>query len=83
MSTQFFPSETVLPDDYPIYGDYFYLADGKVYRSDWHDVSVAELKKREKFSEVRRCDWRRYNGTSQQIADLESGAVPAGKGTET
>lgn len=62
--------EHVLPDDYPIYGDYFYLADGKVYRSDWHDITVRELKIREKFKEVRRCDWRRFNGTNKQIADL-------------
>jgi hypothetical protein len=66
----FMPSERVLPDDYPIYGDYFYLADGKVYRSDWHGIAVAELKKREKFKEVRSCDWRRYNGTNKQIEDL-------------
>jgi hypothetical protein len=63
-------SETVLPDDYPIYGDYFYLADGKVYRSDHHDITVAELKRREGFKEVRRCDWRRFNGTNRQIAEL-------------
>lgn len=30
---ELFPDETVLPYDYPIYGGYFYLADGKVYRS--------------------------------------------------
>lgn len=65
-----FPDETVLPNDYPIYGDYFYLADGKVYRSDYHDITVAELKRLEKFNEIRRCNWRRFNGTSQQIADL-------------
>lgn len=66
-----FPDETLLPDDYPIYGGYFYLADGMVYRSDWHDVTVAELKGREGFKEVRRCNWRRYNGTNAQIQDLE------------
>lgn len=66
----FMESERVLTDDYPIYGDYFYLADGKVYRSNWHDVTVAELKKREGFKEVRSCDWRRFNGTNQQIEDL-------------
>lgn len=66
----FFENERILPDDYPIYGDYFYLTDGKVYRSNWHDITVAELKKREGFKEVRSCDWRRYNGTNQQIADL-------------
>ena len=69
MATQF-DDETVLPDDYPIYGDYFYLADGKVYRSDWHGITAAELKKREGFKDLRRCNWRRFNGTSQQIADL-------------
>lgn len=73
-----FPDETILPPDYPIYGDYFYLADGKVYKSDWHDVTVRELKAREGFKEVRRCNWRRYNGTAQQIADL-AGAAPEGK----
>lgn len=66
----FLPGETILPDDYPIYGDYFYLVDGKVYRSDWHDVTVSHLKAREGFKEVRKCDWRRYNGTIQQINDL-------------
>jgi len=69
MSTHFI-DEKLLPDDYPVYGDYFYLADGKVYRSDWHDVTVGELKRREGFKEVRTCNWRRYNGTNQQIADL-------------
>ena len=64
------PSEHVLPDDYPVYGDYFYLADGEVYRSDWHGVTVADLKRREGFKEVRSCDWRRFNGTNQQITDL-------------
>lgn len=63
-------NERILPDDYPIYGDYFYLADGKVYRSDWHGITVRELKAREGFKEVRNCDWRRYNGTTKQIEDL-------------
>lgn len=70
--SELFPSERVLPDDYPIYGDYFYLADGKVYRSDWHDITVAQLKRREGFKEVRSCDWRRFNGTNAQIRDLQS-----------
>ncbi len=55
-----FSDETVLPDDYPVYGDYFYLADGKVYRSNWHDITVSELKRREGFKEIRRCNWRRH-----------------------
>lgn len=63
-------NETILEDDYPIYGDYFYLADGKVYRSDYHDITARELKAREGFKELRRCDWRRYNGTNAQIEEL-------------
>lgn len=70
MSSPPMDNEYILPDDYPIYGDYFYLADGKPYRSDWHGITVADLKRREGFKEVRRCDWRRFNGTNQQIADL-------------
>lgn len=26
--------ENLLPDDYPVYGDYLYVCDGKVVRSD-------------------------------------------------
>lgn len=67
---KFFPDERVLEDDYPVYGDYYYLADGRIYRSDWHDVTVAELKKRMGFKEIRRCNWRRFNGTNAQVGDL-------------
>lgn len=48
--------ERVLPDDYPIYGNYLYVADGKVIRSDWHDITAAEFKRREGVTELRRCD---------------------------
>jgi hypothetical protein len=48
--------EPILEDDYPIYGDYLYVTDGKLYRSDWHGITVRELKGREGFKEVRRCD---------------------------
>lgn len=51
-----FPSEDILPDDYPIYGNYLYVADGKVYMSDWHDIRVRHLKAFEGFQEVRRCN---------------------------
>lgn len=27
-------NERILPDDYPVYGDYLYVADGEVVRSD-------------------------------------------------
>ncbi len=48
--------EPILADDYPIYGDYLYVTDGKLYRSDWHGITVRQLKGREGFAEVRRCD---------------------------
>jgi hypothetical protein len=48
--------EPVLPDDYPIYADYLYVADGKVVRSDWHDITAREFKAREGITELRRCD---------------------------
>ena len=49
-------NEPVLPDDYPIYADYLYVADGNVVRSDWHDVTAREFKAREGVKELRRCD---------------------------
>lgn len=49
-------NEPILEDNYPIYGNYLYVVDGRVYVSDYHDISVRELKAREKFKEVRRCD---------------------------
>lgn len=51
-----FPNEDVLEDDYPIYGNYLYIADGKVYMSDWHGITVGQLKAKEGFKEVRRCN---------------------------
>lgn len=51
-----FPNEDVLPDDYPIYGDYCYVVDGKLYMSDYHGITVRQLKGREGFKEVRRCN---------------------------
>lgn len=51
-----FGGEDELPDDYPIYGDYLYVADGKLYRSDWHDITVRQLKGREGFKTVCRCN---------------------------
>ncbi len=51
-----FPGKTVLEDDYPIYGGYLYVADGDVYVSDWHGVTVKFLKAKEGFKEVRKCN---------------------------
>jgi len=53
---QAFPNETELPDDYPIYGDYLYVTDGKLYRSDYHGITVRQLKARECFKVVCRCN---------------------------
>ena len=51
-----FPNEHVLPDDYPIYGDYLYVVDGKPYRSDYHGITAGELRRRLKATEIRRCN---------------------------
>lgn len=56
MSEEITLSEGILPDDYPIYGDYLYVVDGKVIRSDWHGITVREYKASEGVSEIRRCD---------------------------
>ncbi len=50
------PNEDVLPDNYPIYGDYWYVVDGKPKRSDWHGIKCAELRKRLGAKEIRRCN---------------------------
>lgn len=49
-------NEPELPDDYPIYGNYLYVADGKVIRSDWHGITAGQLKQREKITKLCRCD---------------------------
>lgn len=49
-------NEPILADDYPIYADYCYVADGKVVRSDWHDITVARFKLLLGAKEIRRCD---------------------------
>ncbi len=50
------PSEDILPDDYPIYGDYWYLFDRQPTRSDFHNVTVGYLKARTGYKEIRRCN---------------------------
>ena len=49
-------NEPILEDDYPIYADHIYVVDEKLYRSDWHGITVRQLKGKEGFKEVRRCD---------------------------
>lgn len=51
-----YPDEDVLPEDYPIFGNHIYIADGQLYRSDWHGITVGRLKCIEGFHEVRRCN---------------------------
>lgn len=47
--------ERVLPDDYPVNLDYFYVVDGKVIRSDIRGT-VFTLKAHTGAKEVRNCD---------------------------
>ena len=55
------PTEDILPDDYPVYGDYIYIADGKIIRCDLLSGTVADLKRDLESigisaKEIRRCD---------------------------
>jgi hypothetical protein len=47
--------EPVLDDGYKVYGDYLYVADGKVIRSDVFGT-VRDLKRATGAKEIRRCD---------------------------
>jgi hypothetical protein len=49
-------NEPVLADDYPIYADYAYVADGEMIVSDYHCITVREFKFRIGAKEIRRCD---------------------------
>lgn len=64
-------NEPILPDDYPVYGDYLYVADGKVVRSDWHGITARELKGHLRATELRRCD---ITGRQAQLAANSEGA---------
>lgn len=55
------PSETVLPDDYPINFGYVYIMDSVFTRSDVQ-VSVAEYKRKFNVKEIRRCDLFGHDG---------------------
>lgn len=61
--------EPILEDDYPVYADYLYVADGRVIRSDWHDVTVARLKRELGAKEIRRFD---ISGRRAQQAEMAS-----------
>lgn len=47
--------EPPLDDDYPVYGDYLYIVDGRVFRSHMFGT-VRDLKRDLRAQEVRRCD---------------------------
>jgi hypothetical protein len=49
-------NEPILEDDYPIYADYWYVADGKPIRSDWHGITARRFKAYVGATELRRCD---------------------------
>jgi hypothetical protein len=49
-------NEPILPDDYPIYGSYWYVVDEKVVQSDYHDITVYRYKMLTGAKEIRRCD---------------------------
>lgn len=38
-------NENLLPDDYPVYGDYLYVCDGKVIRCDLISGTIVDLKR--------------------------------------
>lgn len=48
-------NEPILEDDYPVYGDYLYVVDGRVVRSDVFGT-VRDLKRSTGGATVRRCD---------------------------
>lgn len=48
-------NEPILADNYPVYWNYAYVADGKVIISDIQGT-VKDLKREYKAQEIRRCD---------------------------
>ena len=54
-ATEQFPNEEVLPDDYPVYYGYAYVADGEPIIS-LIKGTVCRLKKSQGYQEVRRCN---------------------------
>lgn len=48
--------EPILPDDYPVYAGYLYVADGKVIEAPGCCLTVLHLKQLLQVAEIRRCD---------------------------
>ena len=49
------PEETIMPDDAIVGCGYVYICDNVLRRSEWFDITIAELKRKEGYKEVRRC----------------------------
>ncbi len=49
-------TETVLPDDYPMYADYSYILDGSICHCWVTGYNVREIKRRNNVTEIRRLD---------------------------
>jgi len=52
---KYYKSEIILDDNYPVYIDYFYIADGKFIQSDICGT-VKNLKLDTGAEEIRKCD---------------------------
>lgn len=59
-------NEHELPDEYPIYGGYLYVADGKVYRAEFNTI-VTHLKATTGFKSLKSCDIAGRNLWSQMV----------------
>ena len=55
-----FTGEHLLPDDYPVFCDYFYVCDAKAVRSPLQG-NVGDLKKELDVAEVRLCNMQARN----------------------
>ena len=51
-----YDSETPLEDDYPVYGGYWYLADGVPRQCSFNFAFVRDLKRIWEVAEIRNCD---------------------------
>lgn len=67
--------EKVLPDDYPVYGNYLYVCDGKVIQCDLIEGTVLQLKHdlrsfyKMEAKEIRSCDIQGRRKILEQAAN--------------
>ena len=62
--TDFFEDEVILADDFPVYYDYVYIADGKVIVSDI-EGTVRDLRRDVNVKEIRSCSIFKRFGSKQ------------------